>query len=110
MHLPASPLRARLHHLYNGLGLECRRFRYGVLALDLATIAFVIVTSFVQRNLAIVVIDVLIGIVLAVEFAARLAASRRPWRGHCGSPRWRTSLPSHPSSRRWPARGSASCG
>lgn len=73
-------LRARLHHLYNGLGLECRRFRYGVMVLDLATIAFVIVTSFVERNAAIGVIDVLIGIVLAVEFAARLAGTRRPWR------------------------------
>lgn len=71
---------AWLHHLYNGLAPECRRFRYAVLALDLATIVFVIATSFIPRSPAIVVIDVLIGIVLAVEFAARLTASRRPWR------------------------------
>lgn len=75
-----TQLRARLHHFYNGSGDACRRFRYGVLALDFATIVFVIVTSFVERNAAIGVIDVLIGIVLAVEFAARLAGSRRPWR------------------------------
>lgn len=80
MRLPSSPLRARLHHLYNGAAPECRRFRYGVLALDLGTIAFVIATSFVPRNALIMVIDTLVGIVLAVEFAARLAASRRPWR------------------------------
>jgi len=80
MRLPSSPLRARLHHLYNGTTSECRRFRYGVLALDLGTILFVIATSFVPRNPAIAVIDALIGIVLAVEFAARLAGSRRPLR------------------------------
>ena len=77
---PVTRLRARLHHLYNGRTLECRRFRYAVLALDLATILFVVVTSFVARNAAIGVIDVLVGIVLAVEFVARVASSRRPWR------------------------------
>ncbi|MEO3475047.1 ion channel [Roseomonas sp. CAU 1739] len=76
----ATQLRARLHHFYNGFAPECRRFRYAVLGLDFATILFVIVTSFVERNMAIVVIDILIGIVLAVEFAARVASSRRPWR------------------------------
>lgn len=80
MPTPVTRLRARLHYLYNGFAPECRRFRYAVLALDLATILFVIATSFVERNAAIVVIDVLIGIVLAVEFAARVAGSRRPWR------------------------------
>ncbi len=76
----AVQLRARLHHLYTGLGAECRRFRYGVMVLDLGTILFVIATSFVERNAVIGVIDVLIGIVLAVEFAMRLAGSRRAWR------------------------------
>jgi voltage-gated potassium channel len=80
MRLPASPLRAGLHDLYNGTAPECRRFRYGVLALDLGTIIFVITTSFVPRNAAIMVMDGVIGLVLAVEFAARLAGSRRPWR------------------------------
>jgi voltage-gated potassium channel len=73
-------LRARLHHFYNGTAADSRGFRYGVLAFDLATIVFVIATSFIERNAVIGVIDVMIGIVLAVEFAARLAGSRRPWR------------------------------
>jgi voltage-gated potassium channel len=73
-------LRARLHHFYNGTAPECSHFRYGVLAFDLATIIFVIATSFIERNAVIGVIDVTIGIVLAGEFAARLAGSRRPWR------------------------------
>lgn len=76
----ATRLRARLHHLYYGHGVEARRFRYAVLVLDLATIAFVIVTSFLPRHPIIGVIDLLIGLVLAAEFATRLASSRRPWR------------------------------
>ncbi len=80
MPTPVTRLRARLHHLYNGFAPECRRFRYAVLALDLATILFVIATSFVERNATIGVIDILVGIVLAVEFVARVASSRRPWR------------------------------
>jgi len=76
----ATRLRARLHHLYYGHGAECRRFRYTVLALDLATVAFVIVTSFLPRHPLIGIVDVLIGMVLAAEFATRLAGARRPWR------------------------------
>jgi voltage-gated potassium channel len=75
-----SPLRARLHHLYYGTAPDSRRFRYAVLVFDLATILFVIGTSFVARTTLIGVIDVVIGLVLAVEFAARLHGSRRPGR------------------------------
>ncbi|WP_198376411.1 potassium channel family protein [Neoroseomonas rubea] len=75
-----SSLRGRLHHLYHGTAADACRFRYGVLAFDLATIAFVITTSFLPRSLAIEVADVLIGMVLVGEFTARVASSRRPWR------------------------------
>lgn len=80
MQLPSSPLRAQLHHLYYGTAKDSRRFRYGVLVFDLTTILFVIGSSFLPRSTTIGVIDVLIGAVLAIEFAARLAGSRRPVR------------------------------
>ena len=80
MSRPPSRLRARLHHLYYGTTSDCRRFRYAVLAFDLSTMLFVICTSFVDRATWIGVVDVLIGIVLAGEFVARLAGSRRPLR------------------------------
>lgn len=80
MLLPSSPLRARLHHLYYGTAKDCRRFRYALLAFDMATLVFVIGTSFLERATWIGVVDVLIGVLLAIEFAARLAGSRRPWR------------------------------
>ena len=80
MLLPSSPLRARLHHLYYGTAPDARRFRYAVLAFDLTTVLFVIGTSFIPRSATIGVLDVAIGLVLAVEFATRLAGSRRPLR------------------------------
>ncbi|MBP0466668.1 potassium channel family protein [Roseomonas sp. PWR1] len=75
-----SSLRGRLHHLYHGTQADACRFRYGVLAFDLATIGFVIATSFLPRSLAVEAVDVLVGLVLVGEFAARVAASRVPWR------------------------------
>ncbi|MBR0662486.1 potassium channel family protein [Neoroseomonas oryzicola] len=80
MSQPPSRLRARLHQLYYGTTSDCRRFRYAVLAFDLSTMLFVICTSFVDRATWIGVVDVMIGIVLAGEFVARLAGSRRPLR------------------------------
>ncbi|WP_291298566.1 potassium channel family protein [Elioraea sp.] len=74
---PAS-FRLRLRYLYDGRTEEARRFRYAILSLDLATVLFVIATSFVQRHAWIEWVDVVIGVVLLVEFAARVAASRRP--------------------------------
>ncbi|WP_211864306.1 potassium channel family protein [Neoroseomonas soli] len=80
MLLPTTPLRARLHHLYYGTAPDSRRFRYAVLTFDVITILFVIGTSFIPRSATIGVIDVVVGLVLALEFVTRLAGSRRPLR------------------------------
>lgn len=77
---PSSRFRARLHHLYNGKAEDARRFRYAVLAFDVASLLFVIGTSFIARSALIGVVDVMIGLVMAAEFATRLAACRRPAR------------------------------
>jgi voltage-gated potassium channel len=78
--MPAASLRERLHHLYYSPETDACRFRYAVLAFDLLTILFVIVTSFLPRSLLVESVDVMIGLVLMGEFAARIAASRLPWR------------------------------
>lgn len=78
--MEAPTLRGRLHHLYYGTAADAARFRYGVLAFDLATIAFVVGSSFLERSVLIGVIDVLIGLVLVAEFGARVTSSRKPWR------------------------------
>lgn len=56
------------------------RFRYGLLAFDVATVAFIVISSFFQRTLLLEVMDVLLGILILVDFAARLFISRTRWR------------------------------
>jgi voltage-gated potassium channel len=75
-----SALRARLHHLYYSTAPDARAWRYGVLAFDLATVLFVITSSFLPRGPVIGMIDVAIGIVALTEFIARIMSSRRPGR------------------------------
>ncbi len=79
-HHGSTTLRARIRRLYEGDTPDAHRFRYAVLVFDLATIVFVVVASFLERAPWIEVVDVAIGLVLAVEIAARLYASRRPLR------------------------------
>ncbi|MGB8623365.1 MAG: ion channel [Paracoccaceae bacterium] len=64
---------ARLHDLYEGESAAAHRFRYALLIFDFVTIVFVIATSFVPRAMAIQVFDVMFGIVILADFAARLA-------------------------------------
>lgn len=73
-------MRGTLRHLYEDDSPAARRFRYAVLVFDLATVAFVIATSFRPRGVVIETADALIGLVLLVEFGARLLACRTPWR------------------------------
>ena len=54
-----------------------RRFRYALLAFDLVTIVFIVATSFIPRTPAIEIVDVLFGIVILTDFAARIAISRQ---------------------------------
>jgi voltage-gated potassium channel len=73
-------MRARLRELYHGDTRGAHGFRYALLAVDLAVLVFVVATSFRPRHAALEATDVLIGLALLAEFAARLAASRTPWR------------------------------
>jgi voltage-gated potassium channel len=52
------------------------RFRYGLLAFDLITITFVITSSFFLGNPVVEVLDVVFGLLILVDFAARLFISR----------------------------------
>lgn len=71
-------LRDRLKDLYEGNSRNAHRFRYGLLAFDLVTVVFVVVTSFLPRTEWVEMIDVLIGIILLVDIAARFAIARSP--------------------------------
>jgi voltage-gated potassium channel len=82
---PASPpatatWRGRLRELYEGQTTLGRRFRYSLLAFDLATIVYVVATSFFPGYQIIEVLDVLFGIVILADFVARMAINRQPAR------------------------------
>lgn len=74
-----STLRERIRNLYEGNQPAGHRFRYGLLIFDLATIAFVIATSFLHWY-GTKYVDMAIGVVLLFDFLARLYISRQPWR------------------------------
>ena len=80
MDAAATPsLRQRIWNLYEGDTPSGHRFRYALLIFDLLTIAFVIATSFLQWEET-EYVDAVIGVVLLVDFAARLWIAKRPGR------------------------------
>lgn len=64
-----------LCELYEGDTQRGYRFRYGLLVFDLATIGFIIGTSFTERNRFIEVADIVIGLAVLVDLASRLLIS-----------------------------------
>ncbi len=75
-----KPLLQTLRHLYEGNAPEAYRFRYGLLAFDLTTIAYIVGTSFLPRSDLMEAADVLFGLVILADFSARLAISTSPSR------------------------------
>jgi voltage-gated potassium channel len=72
-------LKARLKVLYDGDTPAAHRFRYALLVFDLVTIAFVIVSSFLQTP-GTEIADAVIGVVLMADFLARLWIARSRFR------------------------------
>lgn len=71
-----ASLPTRLRALYEGDDLLAHRFRYGLLTFDIATILFVVVSSFFQPTVVTETLDVVVGLVILADFTARLAISR----------------------------------
>jgi voltage-gated potassium channel len=76
----SAALRGRLVELYEGQSSEAVRFRYGLLVFDLATIAFIVVTSFLPRTILTEALDALFGLVILADVAARFFISRNKLR------------------------------
>ncbi len=68
---------AELKELYEGQSARAYRFRYTILAFDLITIVFVVATSFSNRGAVVRVLDVIIGVVILLDFIARVAIQDR---------------------------------
>jgi voltage-gated potassium channel len=64
-----------LRYLYEGGTPQAHRFRYGLLIFDLATLLFIVATSFAPRNDLIEAFDVLFGAMILADFSARLFIS-----------------------------------
>lgn len=77
-------LKDTLEDYYEGESRAAHRFRYGLLAFDLVTILFLVVSSFLQWQ-GTEYIDAVIGIILALDFLARLWIADRPLK-HLFSP------------------------
>jgi voltage-gated potassium channel len=70
----------RLRYWYEADSPEAHRFRYGLLAFDIVTIAFVVVSSFFQETRWVEALDVVFGLIILADFSARLAITRQRWR------------------------------
>lgn len=69
-------LNARLRELYEGDSPASHRFRYGLLAFDLVSISFLVISSFLQWR-GTEVADAIIGILLLMDFTARFWITRQ---------------------------------
>ncbi|MDK9696053.1 MAG: ion transporter [Siculibacillus sp.] len=65
-------MKALVRDLYEGESLRAIRFRYGLLIFDVVTVLFLVASSFTDRSFTVEVIDAVIGVVLVVDFVARL--------------------------------------
>jgi voltage-gated potassium channel len=73
-------MRNRIRALYAGDSDTAHRFRYALLAFDLVTIIYVVLTSFTDHGRMVETVDILFGVVIAVDFAARIWISPNRWR------------------------------
>jgi voltage-gated potassium channel len=82
-----SDLLPRIRDLYEGESRTAVRFRYGLLAFDLATILFIVTTSFLPRHPIISLVDICLGVAILSDFVARHACGHQKLRdlGHPSS-------------------------
>jgi voltage-gated potassium channel len=73
-----ASLRSNVRRLYEGATPDGVRFRYGLLAFDVVTVLFIIATSFLPPNDIVETLDVVFGMILLVDFSARLLVDRHP--------------------------------
>ena len=66
----------RLRQLYEGSTHEAHQFRYVLLVFDFAAVLFIVATSFLPRNDLVEALDVLFGMIILTDFAARMFISR----------------------------------
>jgi voltage-gated potassium channel len=71
-------VRVRLRRLFYGHRPAAVVFQAGLLAIDIAAISYFIATSFVEDATWLRVVDLFLGVLLALEFLGRMLAHRHP--------------------------------
>ena len=71
MNVLRSP-KAKIFELYEGESESAHRFRYALLIVDIATIVFLIGSTFAYGHPVVEVLDIVFGLYLAADYAARL--------------------------------------
>lgn len=72
-------LKDKIRFYYESDHPSAYRFRYALLGFDCATVLFIVFSSFLERTLALEVVDVVFGIIVLADFSARLYISRNLW-------------------------------
>src|SRR3954465_14909419 len=75
---PFEVLKGSIRQLYEGETPGGVRFRYALLVLDIVTVLFIILTSFLPRTKAIESLDVFFGVLILGDFWKRLIIIRQP--------------------------------
>ena len=78
--MTTATLTANLRGLYEGKDKKARGFRYTLLIIDIATILFIVLSSFVPNHTTIEFVDAVIGLYVLADFIARMLVSRDRWR------------------------------
>ncbi len=73
-----EPLRTKLRSLYYGSTRKSAWFQYALLAFDVVSIAFFIVTTFIDYHDWILVVDVVIALIILADLVARFYVSAKP--------------------------------
>lgn len=69
-------LHAKIRWLYEGQSTRAHQYRYALLAFDIVTIIFVVVTSFFERSQTLEIIDFIFGLIILADFLMRLSLER----------------------------------
>jgi voltage-gated potassium channel len=83
-----TAFRDQLSRLYFGKSRGAQQFRYGLLAFDAVTIAFIVGSSFMPRTTWLEWLDVVFGLLILTEFSARLFVSPHPVREFAHPATW----------------------
>jgi voltage-gated potassium channel len=75
-----SRLSGLLRELYEGGSRRAVLFRYGLLAFDVTTLVFLVIASFIDASNSLELVELAIGLIIFIDFIARISLSRRRFR------------------------------